>query len=75
MFMECRTSTFRRFDPGTIDPRRLVAHMLWVAAFQLGHPVAMLVYVKSDDLLSHARLRVRIRGSPSLSARQNFEQR
>src|SRR4029078_83814 len=35
--------------PGTQLPWRLVAHVLPVTAFELGHPVAVLVLMKAGD--------------------------
>jgi hypothetical protein len=45
-----RTS-FRSGHPQAIRPRRVVTNVLCVAALQVGHPVVLLILVKSDDLL------------------------
>ena len=38
-----------RGDPGAILPRRIVAHVLSVSAFEVRYPVAFVVEVKADD--------------------------
>lgn len=45
-------------DPGAIHERRLMAHMLPMAACQLGHPITMFVEMVSDNGLIHATQRV-----------------
>lgn len=47
------TASSRRRHPEALDPRRIVAHMLKMAACQLGHPVPLFVPVTSDDRLAH----------------------
>lgn len=49
-----RRAAFRRDDPRTINPWRIVARVLEVAAVKLGHPVTLRVLVKTDDLTFHA---------------------
>lgn len=44
-----RLPALRRGDPRPVDPRRVVAHMLVVAAGEFGDPVAGVVLVKADD--------------------------
>lgn len=41
----------RHVDPGPVDPRRIVAHMLMVAAGEFGDPVAGVIQVKAGDSL------------------------
>ena len=36
-------------DPRAVGPRRIVADVLVVAAFQFGYPIAVLVLMKPDD--------------------------
>lgn len=43
-----------RGDPGPTGPGRIVAHVLIVAAGELGYPVLLHILMKSDDRLSHA---------------------
>jgi hypothetical protein len=40
-------------DPGPIRHRRLVPHMLTMAALEVGHPIAKFVQMKSDNGLLH----------------------
>jgi len=47
-------ATLRGRHPLSIDPRRIVAHVLIVAALELSHPVQLVVLVISDDTLVHA---------------------
>jgi hypothetical protein len=48
---------FWRQDPGAYLPRRRVANVLRVSAFELGDPVLFLVLSKADDaLLAHGDL-------------------
>ena len=42
-------AAFRREDPGTSGPRRIVADVLVVAAVEFSDPVAVLVLVKGND--------------------------
>jgi hypothetical protein len=42
-------ASFGRQDPGTHLPRRRVANMLRVSAFELGDPVLFQVLAKADD--------------------------
>lgn len=44
-------TTLRRSDPGTIGPRRIVTHMLKVAAGEFCDPVAGIVLMKAGDFL------------------------
>ena len=44
-------------NPRTHLPRRVVAHVLGVAALQVGHPVILGVLVKTDDLPLHCASR------------------
>src|SRR5262249_27851167 len=39
-----------RDDPGTIEPGRLMAHMLLVSTFQICYPILGFVLMKTDDL-------------------------
>lgn len=47
-------SSFLCQDPGPIRHRWLVAHMLTVAAMQIGHPVAELIHMIADYGLLHS---------------------
>ena len=40
--------------PGPLGPRRLVAHMLVMAAGKLGHPVVFLILVIANDWQVHS---------------------
>lgn len=40
-------------DPGPAGPRRVVTHVLAVAAGQVSHPVGRFVKMESDDGLKH----------------------
>jgi len=40
-------------NPGTIDPRGIVAHVLCMATSEIGNPVALLVLVVIDNFLFH----------------------
>src|SRR5690348_1385768 len=51
---EMTRATLRARHPLSIDPRRIVAHVLIVAALELRHPVQLVVLVISDDTLVHA---------------------
>jgi hypothetical protein len=42
---------FNGNHPGSLNPRRIVAHMLVVAAGELGDPIAFVVLVKAYDRL------------------------
>lgn len=46
-----RLTALCRDHPETVDPRRIVADMLMVAAGELGHPVTGIVRVKAGDIL------------------------
>jgi hypothetical protein len=46
-------ATLGRGNPGPELPRRIVTHVLAVAAPQLGHPVRFVILVKSNDRLLH----------------------
>ena len=46
---EMRCSALGRRDPHADLPRRIVPDMLRVPALELGHPVALLVLVVTDD--------------------------
>jgi hypothetical protein len=39
--------------PGTIRERRLMTHMLPMAASQVSHPIAMLILMKTNNRLLH----------------------
>ena len=41
-------------DPGPIRHRWLVAHMLPMAASQVGYPIAIFIQMKSNNGLMHA---------------------
>ena len=43
--------------PRPVDPRRPMAHMLCVAALEIGHPIVPLVLVKSYDPSLHVGCR------------------
>jgi hypothetical protein len=43
-------------DPGSVHPRRVVTHVLLMAALELGHPVALLILVVSRDSPVHERI-------------------
>lgn len=45
------SAAFFRRHPQAYAERRLVADVLPVPAHQIGHPIAVLVQMKSDDLL------------------------
>jgi hypothetical protein len=47
--------SFRRNDPGTIGPGRIVAHVLVVAASEFRHPVKRVILVKSGNALVHEK--------------------
>jgi hypothetical protein len=38
-----------RRHPGPLDPRRVVADVLRMTAFQVGHPVSLFILVEGDD--------------------------
>ena len=42
-------------DPEPIRHRRLVAHVLTMATLEIGHPITILVQMKSGNGLIHAR--------------------
>lgn len=46
-------SAARRHDPRAAHERRLVPHVLAVAAGEISHPIAMLVLMKADNGLLH----------------------
>ena len=46
-------AAFRGHDPGAIDPGRVVANMLIVAACKLRDPMALVVLVEAGDFLFH----------------------
>lgn len=50
-----RFSAFLCQDPGPIRHRRLVTHMLAMAALEVGHPITILVHMISDNRLMHAQ--------------------
>jgi hypothetical protein len=52
---DTRRAALGRRDPGTTLPRRIVANMLRVAAFEVGHPIAGVVLMKSDDIAARPR--------------------
>ena len=45
--------TFLRHDPGPIGPWRIVANVLVVTAFELRHPMVLLVLVEAHDPSIH----------------------
>lgn len=47
---DARRASFRRRHPWTALPRRIVTHVLRMAACEVGDPIAAVVLVKSDDL-------------------------
>jgi hypothetical protein len=49
-------AAFHRGDPGPYCPRRIMAHMLRVPAFQFDNPVALFVLPKADDPSIHFEL-------------------
>jgi hypothetical protein len=51
---ERRLPSLPRRHPRALDPRRNVAHVLEVAACELGHPVTLVVAVKAGDRLVDA---------------------
>jgi len=46
-------ATVLRNHPRTFNVWRIMAHVLLMAAFQLGHPVTFLIQMKSSDLSLH----------------------
>ena len=48
-----RRAAFRRGDPWTDLPRRIVADMLRVAALEIGDPVLFIILMKSDNPPEH----------------------
>ena len=46
-------SAFRRYNPGSVLPRRIVPHVLGMAALELRYPVALRILVETDDALSY----------------------
>jgi len=52
---ELGLTTLFRSHPVTYEPRRIVAHVLPVAASEFGDPVPRLVLVKPSDGRLHAR--------------------
>src|SRR5688572_13354052 len=46
-------ATLRRDHPGPVGPRRIVADVLVVAAFELGHPVLRFIEMKAGDASFH----------------------
>jgi hypothetical protein len=45
-------------NPEPIRHRWLVTHVLTMATLKVGHPIAMLIQMKSDNGLMHARTSV-----------------
>jgi len=60
-------AAYRRADPGPVDPRRVVAHMLVVAAGEFGDPVAGVVLVEAGDVLLQ-KFNVRVERRATLCA-------
>src|SRR4051812_1428830 len=46
-------AAFGRHNPWPVDPRRAMAHVLRVAAFQVGDPVPLVVLMKAGDASFH----------------------
>src|SRR5919202_152615 len=46
-------SALRRQDPRAFLPRRIMPHVLSVAALEIRHPVALQILVKADDPPAH----------------------
>lgn len=59
-----------RYDPGPAYQRRIVAHVLVVAACQLRHPMIFFIFVISDDRLFHY-LRIPESATDSALAKKN----
>jgi hypothetical protein len=55
-------TTFRRGDPWTIRPGRVIAHMLVVAAGKLCNPVTVFVLMKSGNRALHG-IKIRVAAS------------
>src|SRR5512141_3099524 len=62
-------AAFRADHPWPVYPRRLVAHMPIVAAFEFGHPVPLAVLTIADDAPLHAGIITRRRPCPVLRRR------
>lgn len=60
-------TALRDDDPGPVDPRRVVAHMLVMAAGEFGDPVADVVLVEAGDVLLQ-KLNVRVERRATLCA-------
>jgi len=52
-FADLLYAALRRHHPGAIGPRRVVPHVLWVAALEVGDPVAVLILMKAHDSPIH----------------------
>jgi hypothetical protein len=52
---DARCTAFRRRHPRAALPRRIVAHMLRMAAFEVGDPVAGVILVEIGDFAAWAR--------------------
>ncbi len=61
-----RLPAFRRIHPGPVDPGRIVAHVLVVAASEFGDPVACFVLMETGDRLIQA-LNVEPTGAQTMS--------
>jgi len=46
-------TSFERHDPWTVQPWRIMAHMLFVTTVQISHPVLQLILVKTNDAPLH----------------------
>ena len=65
-FAERSRPPLRCCRPRSIDPRRVVPHVLRVAALQVCHPMALIVLMKTDDLAFDVR-RASVRHFPILT--------
>jgi hypothetical protein len=52
---DARRAPFRRRHPRTALPRRIVSHVLCVAALEIGNPIAAIVLMESDDFAIRSR--------------------
>jgi hypothetical protein len=52
---DARLAAFRRDDPGTVLPGRIVPDVLGMTTFEVGDPVVVLILVKSDDAALNRR--------------------
>ena len=61
-------ATVLRNHPGTFHVRRIMAHVLIMAAFQLRHPVTFFIQMKSSDLSLHCRRSPQAARSPAVES-------